>query len=75
MTHSRKRSGATKRKFSYGDVNGLLIVAAVLTGTIVMAGATEARFHAEALQAAQKEATTKIAHCPIEQYFPTSLVR
>ena len=72
---NRDRSGAAKRKFSLGDVNGLLIVAAVLAGTVLMTGATEARFQAKALEMAQKEKATKIAHCPIGQYLTNSMVR
>ena len=73
--NKRDRLGAAKRKFSLGDVNGLLIVAAVLTGTILMTGATEARFQVEALELAKQQSTTKIAHCPFGQYLTNSLVR
>ncbi|MGI9425369.1 MAG: hypothetical protein ACR2PA_19410 [Hyphomicrobiaceae bacterium] len=75
MTNNKDRSGAAKRKFSLGDVNGLLIVAAVLTGTVLMTGATEARFQAEAVEMAKNEAKMKIAHCPIGQYLKDSVVR
>lgn len=73
--NNKDRSGAAKRKFSLGDVNGLLIVAAVLTGTILMTGATEAQFQAEALAMAKQDAATKIAHCPLGQYLPNTMVR
>ena len=63
------------RKFKWSDVNGLFLVAAVLGGTILLAGATEARLQKAEAELAKSEGVTKLAHCPIGQYPTNSTIR
>lgn len=71
----KQESGQLKRRLSWSNVNGLFIVAAVLGGTILLTGATEARLQKAEAELIKTQPATELAHCPIGQYFKTSVVR
>ena len=50
------------------DINGLVLIAAVLGATVLLGGVSEAKFRTAEAQLAKTKIETKIAHCPIGQY-------
>ncbi len=65
-----------RRQFSLSNVNGLLIVAAVLAATIMLAGNTQARLQQTAAELNQSGTVAKVAHCPLAKlYSSRSIVR
>ena len=65
-----------RNRFSLSNVNGLLIVAAVLAATIMLAGNTQARLQQAAAELDQRQTTAKVAHCPLGKPYSTpSVVR
>jgi len=77
---SNKKTKLEKRQFSLSNVNGLFLVAGVLTATILMAGVSEARYQRLAEDMAKVTEIKvnkefKLAHCPLGQYARNSVVR
>ena len=65
-----------RNRFSLSNVNGLLIVAAVLAATIMLAGNTQARLQQTAAELNQRQTAAKVAHCPFGNlYSSRSIVR
>ena len=75
MQEQQKSTKNATKKFRSSDVNGLLLAATVLAGTIVMAGATEARLQKAAAELAQSSASVSVAHCPYGYNYSGSVVR
>lgn len=66
MNMQEKSAGIRTRKFSLSDINGLLLVGAVLAGTILSAGATEVRYRmSDSGQPAAADAM-KVSHYPAD---------
>ena len=76
MQQHEASANKQRTKFSLSNVNGLLIVAAVLAVTIMLAGNTQARLEQTAAEINQRQTTAKIAHCPLGfQYSKPTVVR
>ncbi len=77
---SKETKRLSRRPFSLSDVNGLFLVAGVLTATILMAGVSEARYQHLANEMAKVtefkvDKEMKLASCPLGTYTSNSVVR
>ncbi len=80
MINTWQGRGISGWKVNLRDINGLVIVAAVLAATIIMAGASEAKLQRLADEMAkitklEKPTPIKLAHCPVGDHSGHSLIR
>ena len=77
---SKEKNKLPKRQFSLSNVNGLVLVAAVLTATVLVAGVSEAKYQRLADEMSKVtefkvDKEMKLASCPLGTYTPNSVVR
>ena len=77
---SKEKKKLPKRQFSLSNVNGLVLVAALLTTTVLVAGVSEAKYQRLANEMSKVtefnvDKEMKLASCPLVTYTPNSVVR
>ncbi len=77
---SNKNQKTANRQFTLSNINGLFLVAGVLTATILMAGVSEAKYQRLANNMAKVtefkvKKEMKVAYCPLSQTAPTSVIQ
>ena len=77
---SKQTKKLTQRAFSLSNVNGLFLVAGVLSATILMAGVSDAKYQQLANEISNStefkvNKEMKLANCPLGSYISNSVVR
>ena len=77
---SEQKNTLKRRPFSLSDVNGLFLVAGVLSATILLAGVSEAKYQLIANETSKEiqfnlDKDMKLASCPLGSYTSNSVVR